>query len=90
MEADDFANADNSYAVSYTHLDVYKRQALPLLKTDGGQTPPSNNSKTKETMNADFKAIALKPVSYTHLQMHLALRKAAAVLRSHGFGEHSL
>lgn len=34
--------------------------ALPLLKTDGGQTPPSNNSKTKETMNADFKAIALK------------------------------
>ena len=25
-----------------------------------------------------------------HLQMHLALRKAAAVLRSHGFGEHSL
>lgn len=34
--------------------------ALPLLKTNGGETPQNNNSKTEETMNVDFKAIALK------------------------------
>ncbi len=34
--------------------------SLPLLKTNGGETPQNNNSKTEETMNVDFKAIALK------------------------------
>ena len=34
--------------------------ALPLLKDNSGDFPQNNNSKEKESMNADFKAIALK------------------------------
>ena len=58
-------NDDNIVTLSYQGNELKlatgeDSTALPLLKTDGGQTPPSNKPKTKETMNVDFKAIALK------------------------------
>ena len=35
---------DRLDAVSYTHLDVYKRQQLPLRPTEARTLPPSNAS----------------------------------------------
>lgn len=58
-------NDDNLVMLSYqgTELKLAAGQdsaALPLLKANGGEAPQTNNPKTEETMNVDFKAIALK------------------------------
>lgn len=58
-------NDDNIVQLSYQGNELKLAAgedctALPLLKTNGGETPQNNNPKTEETMNVDFKAIALK------------------------------
>lgn len=58
-------NDDNIVMLSYQGNELKlaaceDSAALPLLKTNGGEIPQNNNSKTEETMNVDFKAIALK------------------------------
>lgn len=58
-------NDDNLVMLSYRGNELKLAAgedcaALPLLKTNGGEAPQTNNSKTEETMNVDFKAIALK------------------------------
>ena len=61
---------DPVQAVSYTHLDVYKRQALGWF-TNSVQRPHilEEIKKMQQTANLpeDLKA-ELEPVSYTHLQ----------------------
>lgn len=58
-------NDDNLVLLSYQGNELKLAAGedcanLPLLKTNGGEAPQNNNSKTEETMNVDFKAIALK------------------------------
>ena len=58
-------NDDNIVMLSYQGNELKlaaceDSAALPLLKMNGGAIPQNNNSKTEETMNVDFKAIALK------------------------------
>ena len=58
-------NDDNIVQLSYRGNELKLAAgedcpSLPLLKTNGGEAPQNNNSKTEETMNVDFKAIALK------------------------------
>ena len=48
-----------AYAVSYTHLDVYKRQEHILKKA-----PPARQFKAKS------EGPAVKAVSYTHLDVY--------------------
>lgn len=58
-------NDDNLVMLSYQGNELKLAAgedcpALPLLKTNSGEAPQNNNPKTEETMNVDFKAIALK------------------------------
>lgn len=58
-------NDDNIVRLGYQGKDLRlaageECDALPLLKDNSGDFPQNNNSKEKESMNADFKAIALK------------------------------
>ena len=52
---------ENLTPVSYTHLDVYKRQVLTCVTTHG---PASI------TVHGTFLPSALKTVSYTHLDVY--------------------
>ena len=70
------ANAEHNYgmnvedlvAVSYTHLDVYKRQERGLLMD---VTFEKNNGKTIiKTVKAHPTLVYSKPVSYTHLDVY--------------------
>ena len=69
---------DTADAVSYTHLDVYKRQVLQweLLeqvfvsgaRQATGVRLPSINSKISPTLYSS--GLAVSPVSYTHLDVY--------------------
>ena len=47
---------DNLHPVSYTHLDVYKRQAQDTLKKEGGKL----DDKEKATLRAQIKTLEKK------------------------------
>lgn len=58
-------NDDNLILLSYQGNELKlaageECSVLPLLKNSGGETPHNNNPQIEETMNVDFKAIALK------------------------------
>ena len=55
-------------AVSYTHLDVYKRQAVRTLMKLNGSTAVDFSA-----LDAEFSALqsgSAEPVSYTHLDVY--------------------
>ena len=61
LDADHFSlttEVSNSGAVSYTHLDVYKRQPLPALRWGG--TAMASNCRLRNAVS----------VSYTHLDVY--------------------
>ena len=50
--------------VSYTHLDVYKRQHIPTLQDFRAELLQQDEPEAKEL------ALAIEPVSYTHLDVY--------------------
>ena len=58
---------NNTTAVSYTHLDVYKRQAL---ERERKIQKAALAIKKKYGKNAILKAMNLEAVSYTHLDVY--------------------
>ena len=63
---------DSVWPVSYTHLDVYKRQAqdqypgLPVLCSGG----VASNRHLRHVLTEFCQAIFAQPVSYTHLDVY--------------------
>ena len=55
-------------AVSYTHLDVYKRQRLNTENPEHCKHKRASRGKKQETMSATL--LMLSPVSYTHLDVY--------------------
>ena len=60
-------------SVSYTHLDVYKRQRVPsILISGGGNFPVAKKHKQNADRDRNYGEYAeiSKPVSYTHLDVY--------------------
>ena len=59
-------------AVSYTHLDVYKRQAITeyIDALDGTPTLTGKTPLEKGVIHMMNKRAELEPVSYTHLDVY--------------------
>ena len=62
-------------AVSYTHLDVYKRQDTILLKSLKGSPVKGEltidaRMRMNDSEPFEWYRLVLKPVSYTHLRLH--------------------
>ena len=53
--------------VSYTHLDVYKRQSLPCLEKTRIRSSPSCGGLSASLISAGVSPLSRKSVSYTHL-----------------------
>ena len=73
-------HTDAVHPVSYTHLDVYKRQVLLSLSQAQGLVPPALMNPILASMVLSMLAtpfiimfsnrIVMKPVSYTHLDVY--------------------
>ena len=61
------ANRDDAEAVSYTHLDVYKRQMQKLLIVEVILIRKSGES---EWINLSCRLPSITSVSYTHLDVY--------------------
>ena len=73
----DMMGATNPGAVSYTHLDVYKRQKLALLVQPVVKVRSSNvrqNVIVSSTVVIAILTVNVRPVSYTHLWKFLILQ----------------
>ena len=57
-------------AVSYTHLDVYKRQEKGCMQRVHGTLLQACPARTNATGNAFFRTENVVPVSYTHLDVY--------------------
>ena len=55
--------------VSYTHLDVYKRQLLPITSVNGNYSPRVMRIR-REGSTKRVTVGYLDPVSYTHLDVY--------------------
>ena len=70
-----------AYPVSYTHLDVYKRQAcdklIPVTLELGGKSANIvfDDADLKQAIDGACKGILFNPVSYTHLDVYKRQRK---------------
>ena len=66
-----YSNLNNAYPVSYTHLDVYKRQSGDSWIHVNGSSVSYEENPAKEIRSGNVTLTQeesnMKPVSYTHL-----------------------
>ena len=85
-------------SVSYTHLDVYKRQVLPqnelsLLQEHLTSAPDmqllSDDTEWNPDKGAALRLCSQAPVSYTHLDVYKRQHKYIPFFRNEDFTNHS-